>query len=109
LLRPPKFIKKAVSVIEAHIDDANFDSEQLEEAMNLSRMQFYRKLKGILNLSGTEFIRQVRLKRALQLLESGYYNVSEVAWKVGFNDPAYFSRCFKKEFGKAPQEFITKH
>jgi len=103
-----QFIKKAVSIIEAHIDDANFDSEQLEEAMNLSRMQFYRKLKGILNLSGTEFIRQVRLKRALQLLESGHFNVSEVAWQVGFNDPAYFSRCFKKEFGKAPQEFISK-
>lgn len=103
-----QFIKKAVSIIESHIDDAHFDSEQLEEAMNLSRMQFYRKLKGILNLSGTEFIRQVRLKRALQLLESGHYNVSEVAWQVGFNDPAYFSRCFKKEFGKAPQEFISK-
>ena len=74
--------------------------------MNMSRRQFYRKLKSIVNLPGTEFIRQVRLKRAVQLLESGHYNVSEVAWKIGFNDPAYFSRCFKKEFGKAPQEYL---
>ncbi|GAB4046031.1 two-component regulator propeller domain-containing protein [Spirosoma litoris] len=102
------FVQKAVSILEAHIDDAHFDVEQLEEAMNMSRMQLYRKLKSVLNLSGAEFIRQVRLKRALQLLESGHYNVSEVAWKVGFNDPAYFSRCFKKEFGKAPQEYLTK-
>ncbi|MBN8825706.1 MULTISPECIES: two-component regulator propeller domain-containing protein [unclassified Spirosoma] len=102
------FVQKAISIIEAHIDDAHFDVEQLEEAMNMSRMQLYRKLKSILNLSGAEFIRQVRLKRALQLLESGHYNVSEVAWQVGFNDPAYFSRCFKKEFGKAPQEFLAK-
>ncbi|GAB3550880.1 two-component regulator propeller domain-containing protein [Spirosoma fluminis] len=102
------FVQKAIFIIEAHIDDAHFDVEQLEVAMNMSRMQLYRKLKSILNLSGAEFIRQVRLKRAVQLLESGHYNVSEVAWQVGFNDPAYFSRCFKKEFGKAPQEFLAK-
>ncbi|GAB4019913.1 two-component regulator propeller domain-containing protein [Spirosoma koreense] len=103
-----QFIQKAIGIIEAHIDDANFDAERLEEAMNMSRMQFYRKLKSIVNMSGTEFIRQVRLKRAVQLLESGHYNVSEVAWQVGFNDPAYFSRCFKKEFGKAPQEYLAR-
>ncbi|GAB3316925.1 two-component regulator propeller domain-containing protein [Larkinella ripae] len=103
-----QFIQKAIAIIEAHIDDAHFDAEQLEQAMNMSRMQFYRKLKSIVNLSGTEFIRQVRLKRAVQLLESGHYNVSEVAWQVGFNDPAYFSRCFRKEFGKSPQEFLTR-
>ncbi|WP_128545120.1 hybrid sensor histidine kinase/response regulator transcription factor [Larkinella soli] len=109
---PPKeeqFIKKTIQIIEAHLDDPHFDAEQLEDAMNMSRMQFYRKLKSLVNLSGTEFIRQVRLKCALQLLESRQYNVSEVAWKVGFNDPAYFSRCFKKEFGKSPQEYLTKH
>ncbi|GAB4025927.1 two-component regulator propeller domain-containing protein [Spirosoma gilvum] len=102
-----QFLQKAIGIIEQHIDDTHFDAEQLEQALNMSRMQFYRKLKGIVNMSGTEFIRQVRLKRALQLLESGHYNVSEVAWQVGFNDPAYFSRCFKKEFGKAPQAFLT--
>ncbi|RRB03974.1 hybrid sensor histidine kinase/response regulator transcription factor [Larkinella rosea] len=111
LQMPPmeeQFLQKAIASIEAHIDDPHFDVEQLEEAMNLSRMQLYRKLKSIVNLSGAEFIRQVRLKRAMQLLESGHYNVSEVAWQVGFNDPAYFSRCFKKEFGKAPLEFVAK-
>ncbi|MPR35257.1 hybrid sensor histidine kinase/response regulator transcription factor [Salmonirosea aquatica] len=103
-----QFIQKAVAIVETHIDDAHFDVEQLEQAMNMSRMQLYRKLKSIVNMSGIEFIRQVRLKRAVQLLESGHFNVSEVAWQVGFNDPAYFTRCFKKEFGKSPQEFQAK-
>ncbi|WP_162628154.1 hybrid sensor histidine kinase/response regulator transcription factor [Arcticibacterium luteifluviistationis] len=100
-----QFIQKAIGFIEENIDDANFDSEQLELAMNMSRMQFYRKLKAIMNLSGTEFIRQVRLKRAIQLMDSGHFNVSEIAWQVGFNDPSYFSRCFKKEFGVSPLKY----
>lgn len=103
-----QFIQKAVGFIEANIDDANFDSEQLELAMNMSRMQFYRKLKAIMNLSGTEFIRQVRLKRAIQLMDTGHFNVSEIAWKVGFNDPSYFSRCFKKEFRVSPLKYRTE-
>lgn len=103
-----QFIQKAVAVIETHLDDPHFDAEGLETALNLSRMQLYRKLKSITNASATEFIRQVRLQRAAQLLESGQFNVSEVAYRVGFNDPAYFSRCFKKEFGKAPQEWVGR-
>ncbi|WP_341227374.1 two-component regulator propeller domain-containing protein [uncultured Arcticibacterium sp.] len=103
-----QFIKKAVSIIEKNIDDSNFDSEQLEIAMNMSRMQFYRKLKAVMNLSGTEFIRQVRLKRAIQLMDSGHFNVSEIAWQVGFNDPSYFSRCFKKEFGVSPLKYRSE-
>jgi AraC-like DNA-binding protein len=103
-----QFIQKAVAVIETHLDDPHFDAEGLETALNLSRMQLYRKLKSITNASATEFIRQVRLQRAAQLLQSGHFNVSEVAYRVGFNDPAYFSRCFRKEFGKAPQECLGK-
>lgn len=103
-----QFIQKAVAVIETHLDDPHFDAEGLETALNLSRMQLYRKLKSITNASATEFIRQVRLQRAAQLLQSGHFNVSEVAYRVGFNDPAYFSRCFRKEFGKAPQEWLGR-
>jgi len=103
-----QFVQKIIALVETHLDDPHFDVDQLETALNLSRMQLYRKLKSITNLSATEFIRQVRLRRAVQLLESGHFNVSEVAYRVGFNDPAYFSRCFKKSFGKAPQEFIER-
>ena len=71
-------------------------------------MQLYRKLKSLTNLSGNEFIRNIRLKRAVQLLETESYTVSEIAYKVGFNDPSYFTRIFKKEYGKSPSEMRDK-
>jgi AraC-like DNA-binding protein len=70
----------------------------------MSNMQLYRKLKGVTGLSGIEFIRTIRLKKAFQLLETATYSVAEVAYQVGFNDPSYFTRIFKKEYGKAPSE-----
>ncbi|WP_184173507.1 two-component regulator propeller domain-containing protein [Rhabdobacter roseus] len=101
-----QFVKKVTDVVEHHLDDPHFDVEKLEEALNLSRMQLYRKLKSITDFSGVEFIRYLRLQRARQLLSSQQYNVSEVAYQVGFNDPAYFSRCFKKQFGQSPQDTL---
>jgi len=67
-------------------------------------MQLYRKLKSLTNRSPVEFIRLVRLKRAASLLQTEPFSVAEVAYRVGFNDPAYFSRAFRKEFGQAPSE-----
>jgi signal transduction histidine kinase/ligand-binding sensor domain-containing protein/DNA-binding response OmpR family regulator len=101
------FLRKAVEQIEQHLDDATFDVEQLEQALNLSRMQLYRKLKSLTNRSGSEFIRLVRLQRGRDLLETGHYSVKEAAFQVGFNDPAYFSRVFKKEFGVPPQQVVA--
>ncbi|MEL7251540.1 MAG: ATP-binding protein [Bacteroidota bacterium] len=73
--------------------------------MNMSSVQLYRKLKAIANITPSLFVRAVRLKRAAQLLQSTDLNVSEIAYEVGFNDPAYFSRAFKEEFGQSPSEF----
>ncbi|HEX8532202.1 MAG TPA: response regulator, partial [Cytophagales bacterium] len=98
------FLQKAAALVEEHLDDPHFDAEQLQEALNLSQMQLYRKLKSLTDLSGRDFIRYVRLQRAAQLLEAGGLGVSEVAYRVGFNDPAYFSRSFKKQFGRSPLE-----
>ena len=73
--------------------------------MNMSSVQLYRKLKAIANITPSLFVRAVRLKRAAQLLQSTDLKVSEIAYEVGFNDPAYFSRAFKEEFGQSPSEF----
>jgi signal transduction histidine kinase/ligand-binding sensor domain-containing protein/DNA-binding response OmpR family regulator len=102
------FLKKAVEVIERHIDDSTFDAEQLEEALSLSKMQLYRKLKSLTDTAPQEFIRNIRLKRAVQLLGKKQFTVSEVAYRTGFNDPAYFTRVFKKQFGKAPTEYLEQ-
>lgn len=102
------FLERAIRIIEENISNPALDIQFLEEELKMSNMQLYRKLKSLTNLSGNEFIKNVRLKKAVQLLESENYSVSEVAYKVGFNDPSYFTRIFKKEYGKAPSEYVEK-
>jgi signal transduction histidine kinase/DNA-binding response OmpR family regulator len=102
------FLERAIRTVEENIDNPAFDIQQLESELKMSNMQLYRKLKSLTNLSGNEFIRNIRLKRAVQLLETESYTVSEIAYKVGFNDPSYFTRIFKKEYGKSPSEMRDK-
>jgi YesN/AraC family two-component response regulator len=103
-----EFLSKATQLVIEHLDEADFDVEHLEQALDMSKMQLYRKLKMLTSLAGNEFIRSIRLQQARILLEKGSLNVSEVAYQVGFNDPAYFTRAFKKQYGFAPKTFITK-
>ena len=102
------FLERAIKIVENNIRNVNLDITFLEDELKMSNMQLYRKLKSLTNLSGIEFIKNIRLKKAIQLLESENYNVAEIAYKVGFNDPSYFSRIFKKQYGKTPSEYIEK-
>ena len=102
------FLERAIKIVEENISNANLDIALLEEELKMSNMQVYRKLKSLTNLSGNEFIKNIRLKKAVQLLESENYNISEIAYKVGFNDPSYFARMFKKQYGKVPSEYVEK-
>ena len=101
-----RFLNKMVKVIDDHLGDASFSVEQLAKALNMTSMQLYRKLRGLTGYSGNEFIRMIRLKKAAQLLESTSLTISEIAYDVGFNDPAYFTRCFKKQFSQSPTEYL---
>lgn len=103
-----KFFTKAITIIENKISDPTFDVTALEGELSMSKMQLYRKLKGVSNLAPNEFIRNIRLKKAAQILSNTTLNISEIAYRVGFNDPAYFARCFRKEFGKAPTDYINR-
>ena len=71
----------------------------------MSRSNFYRKIKGVLDLSPNEYLRLERLKRAAQLLKEGNGRVNEICYMVGFNSPSYFSKCFQKQFGVLPKDF----
>ena len=71
-------------------------------------MQLYRKLKNLTDLSARDFIRYVRLQRAAQLLKNSQLTVSEIAYQVGFNDPGYFTRCFKKQFNQSPLSYAKE-
>ncbi len=99
------YLKLAISKVENKLDDESYDFEQFALDMSSSKSTLHRKLKSLTGLSPWEFIRNIRLKHAAQMLKNNVGNVSEIAFKVGFNDPKYFSRCFKAEFGVAPKEF----
>ena len=101
------FLQKLQEQIQIHISDAQFGVPHLAAAVHLSQMQLYRKLKALTDKTPSQFIRSYRLQRALELLQVGKLNVSEIAYDVGFSDPSYFSRMFHKEFGKSPSKFLT--
>ncbi|MFV0606196.1 MAG: response regulator [Niabella sp.] len=100
-----RFITEIIKVIESHIDDTDFHTDELVKAMHMSRSTFYRKLKALTGLSGTEFVRNIRLKYASTLLNKGNYTVNEAAYESGFGDVKYFRKCFQEFFGTNPSDF----
>jgi len=96
------FLQKAVDGIENNIDDSEFGTKQLAQLLSMSESQLYRKLKALTGKSTALFIRSVRLQKAKEMLNNTSLTVSEIAYASGFNDPAWFSRVFKEEFGKSP-------
>lgn len=96
------FIKALREKINRYIDDSDFNVEQLSSEMGLSRVQLYRKVKALVDITPVEMIRIMRLQRAEQLLKAGGKTVAEVSYEVGFSSPSYFSKCFKEHFGKLP-------
>jgi len=99
------FLKQAVIKVEEKLSDGTFDFDEFALAMASSKSTLHRKLKSLTGLSPGEFIRNIRLKHAAQMLINNKGNISEIAFSVGFNDPKYFSRCFKSEFGLKPREY----
>ncbi len=103
-----KFLDKIYHVFEKNFNDPDFSVDQFSAQMGLSRMQLHRKLKSLLNVSTTEFIRNERVKSAAEMMKKGHKNISEIAYTVGFNNLSYFNKCFKQVFEITPTEFISK-
>lgn len=103
-----KFVRKAVALVEANISNPEFLVEDLCREMGMSRVYFYKKILALTDKTPSEFIRFIRLKRAADLLEKSQLFVNEVAFQVGFNDPKYFRKYFKDEFGQSPNEYKKK-
>jgi signal transduction histidine kinase/ligand-binding sensor domain-containing protein/DNA-binding response OmpR family regulator len=104
-----KLIVKAIKVVEANMTDVDFSVENMASHLNLSRTHLHRKLKSLTNQSATEFIRSVRLKHAVKLIQEGNHKINEIGYAVGFNSHNYFTKSFKKQFGKSPSDFIREH
>ncbi len=100
-----KFIGRLQSVLDKELSNPNFSVDEFSKTVGMSRMQLHRKLKSLLGVTASEFLRNERLKAASILLKKGNVNVSEIAYNVGFNDVSYFSKCFKELFGVTPSEY----
>ena len=101
-----KLLQHVMQIVEEHMSDSNFGVEAFCREAGMSRTQLHRKLKALTDQSAGDFIRIMRLKRAAELLANQVGSIAEVAFMVGFNDPSYFTKCFQKQFGKTPSEFV---
>ena len=105
-----KYLQDAIDCVNRHLDNAEFDIPQFISEMATSRTTLHKKLKSLTGLNATGFVRNVRLKAACKIMdENKTIRISELAYAVGFNDPKYFSICFKKEFGMQPTEYLEKY
>lgn len=100
-----KFITKLEGILEKELANANFSAEDFASNIGMSRMQLHRKLKTLLGVSTTEFLRNERLKVATELLKNRSATISEIAYTVGFNDVSYFTKCFRELYQITPTEY----
>ena len=99
------FVKRMVTYISDHIDESGLDVQKVAEIMNVSRSRLFEKTKAILDLSPAAIIREIRFRKALELIRGGEHSLSEVAYMSGFSDTHYFSTAFKQRFGMTPGEY----
>ncbi|MFC3196715.1 two-component regulator propeller domain-containing protein [Parapedobacter deserti] len=103
-----KFLSDVVSAIMKHLENPELNAGMLEQALSMSKMQLYRKLKTISGMTPSEFIRHIRLRQATQLLINTQLTVNEIFYQTGFNNQSYFFREFKKQYGCSPNEYRSR-
>lgn len=101
-----QFADKLQAILEEQISNSEFAVDDLASVMGLGRSTFYRKVRGITGYSPNEYMRIIRMKKAAELLLENRYTVAEVSYKIGIEDPFYFSKCFKKQFGVSPSVYL---
>lgn len=103
-----QLVERAVKYVEKNISRSDLSVEELAREMGMSRVHLYKKILALTGKSPIEFIRLLRLKRATQYLMESQLSIAEIAYKLGFNNPKYFSKYFKEEFGILPSEYQAK-
>lgn len=102
------FLQEVVGIIEENLSNSDLGTDLICRAMGMSRSSLYRKLKGLTGYTVTDFVKNIRFKKSLEMLKEGRFNVSQVAYEVGFNSLSYFTSSFKKHFGYSPSEIQRK-
>lgn len=100
-----KFIQKLTAIVEKNMANQTFGVNDLAREMEVSHSTLHRKIKLNLNKTCRQFIREVRLNKAKELIMADDCTISEISYQVGFGSPSYFSKCFHEHFGHAPGEF----
>lgn len=100
-----KFLESLLKVIENNLNEPELNSATIEDALAISKMQLYRRLKNLAGMTPSEFIKRIRLKHAADMLIASQYTVSEIFYRTGFNNKSYFFREFKKIYNCAPNEY----
>jgi len=103
-----EFLDKIITYIEENLADPDLDNKKISELTNLSRTVLYAKFKSLTGQGVHDFIKSIRLKKGLKLLQEGRLNINQIAYEVGFNTPSYFSKSFAKQYGVSPSEYVTK-
>ncbi|MBS2211115.1 response regulator [Carboxylicivirga mesophila] len=101
------FLESILRELENNFEDPDFRLEELASKLNMSYSNTYRKFQTLTGKTLVDFLRSFRLQKAASLLEKYNFTIAEIAFRVGFNDPKYFSKCFKKEYQKTPREYKT--
>jgi signal transduction histidine kinase/DNA-binding response OmpR family regulator len=104
-----RFLQNAIDILDEHLDENDFSVEIFSKKLGVSQKQLYRKLQALTNNSPSLFIRKHRLKRSIPMLKNGYDHISQIAYMVGFNDPSYYSKCFRELFGASPGEYTRNN
>ncbi len=103
-----KFMDKLMGLMEKNMDNGDLIVDDLVQEMAVSRSVFFKKLKTLTGLAPIEFIKEMRINRSVELIETGEYSMTQIAYMVGINDPRYFSKCFKQKMGMTPSEYKEK-
>lgn len=103
-----EFLEKLNRLIDDNLNAAKLDMAFFSDKMNMSHSTFYRKLKMLTGMTAVDYVRKIKLKKSLELIASGEFNITEIAYKTGFNSPAHFREAFKDEYGMSPSQYIKQ-
>jgi DNA-binding response OmpR family regulator len=102
-----RFLNNVLNVINEHISEEDFSIELLSKESAMSKEQIYKKIKALTGKSPSLFLRSIRLVRAKKMIKENKSTISEISYLVGFSSPAYFTKCFKEEFGNSPSDLLS--
>lgn len=103
-----EFMNKCTDIILNNIEDPEFSVSTLAQELGMSRTSVFTKIKGIIGMTPNDFIKITRLKKACRMMVEGEYRITEIGFLVGFSSSSYFAKCFQKQFGMLPTEFLKK-